>query len=163
MTTLFSALEVVGCSDLIEERSRPARGTVRHPPNDQRTDPERPGNRNRGQHHLPHQPLSDKQTGAPGRQKRVLRKNDGRGAQRSRRADGARRKKNLRIGMAPDTFLGASLQTARKLVDDGFIGEALNAVAMVVRGYHLDTRRSPISPLSLSRAGAFPLIWAAII
>ncbi|MES2310369.1 MAG: Gfo/Idh/MocA family oxidoreductase, partial [Verrucomicrobiota bacterium] len=30
--------------------------------------------------------------------------------------------KNLRIGCAPDTFLGAGLQTCRKLMDDGWIG-----------------------------------------
>ena len=32
-------------------------------------------------------------------------------------------KKGLHIGSAPDTFLGAALQTARKALDDGLIGE----------------------------------------
>ena len=31
--------------------------------------------------------------------------------------------KGLRLGSAPDTFLGAALQTARKAVDDGLLGE----------------------------------------
>ena len=31
--------------------------------------------------------------------------------------------RNLRIGCAPDTFLGSALQTARKAVDDGLLGE----------------------------------------
>ena len=30
--------------------------------------------------------------------------------------------KNLRVGCAPDTFLGGGHQTARKLIDDGAIG-----------------------------------------
>lgn len=37
----------------------------------------------------------------------------------------------LRVGCAPDTFLGGSLQTARKVVDDGWIGRPLSAVALV--------------------------------
>jgi predicted dehydrogenase len=42
---------------------------------------------------------------------------------------------NLAIGCAPDTFLGAAAQTARKLVDDGTIGEPVAASAfMVSRG-----------------------------
>ena len=46
--------------------------------------------------------------------------------------------RNLRIGVAPDTFLGASHQTARKLLDAGLIGEPCMAQAMVVRGYQPD-------------------------
>ncbi len=33
------------------------------------------------------------------------------------------REKDLRVGAAPDTFLGGGLQTCRKLVDEGVIGE----------------------------------------
>ena len=36
---------------------------------------------------------------------------------------------NLRIGGAPDTFLGGSLQTCRKLLDEGIIGEPVAATA----------------------------------
>ncbi len=44
--------------------------------------------------------------------------------------------KNLRIGGAPDTFLGAGLQTCRKLIDDGWIGEPVAATAfMMGRGH----------------------------
>lgn len=35
----------------------------------------------------------------------------------------------LRVGCAPDTFLGAGIQTCRKLIDDGGIGEPLAANA----------------------------------
>lgn len=42
------------------------------------------------------------------------------------------KEKNLFIGCAPDTFLGAGLQTCRKLIDDGFIGEPVAATAFMV-------------------------------
>ncbi len=43
--------------------------------------------------------------------------------------------KNLRVGCAPDTFLGSGLQTCRKLIDDGFIGEPVAAAGwMLSRG-----------------------------
>lgn len=38
-------------------------------------------------------------------------------------------KKGLRVGGAPDTFLGAGIQTSRKLIDDGWIGEPIGASA----------------------------------
>src|SRR5690606_787053 len=44
--------------------------------------------------------------------------------------------KGLRVGSAPDTFLGAGIQTCRKLILDGVIGEPLSAVAfMMARGH----------------------------
>jgi len=42
------------------------------------------------------------------------------------------RKKNLRVGGAPDTFLGGAWQTIRKLLDDGAIGEPVAATAFMV-------------------------------
>ena len=39
--------------------------------------------------------------------------------------------KGLRVGCAPDTFLGAGLQTCRKLIDDGAIGEPVAASAFM--------------------------------
>lgn len=46
------------------------------------------------------------------------------------------KKKNLRVGCAPDTILGAGHQTARKLLDDGWIGQPIAAVAfMTCRGH----------------------------
>jgi predicted dehydrogenase len=38
----------------------------------------------------------------------------------------------LRLGCAPDTFLGAGLQTCRKLIDDGAIGEPVAANAFML-------------------------------
>lgn len=39
--------------------------------------------------------------------------------------------KGLRVGCAPDTFMGSGLQTARKLVDDNWIGKVLSGTAIV--------------------------------
>ena len=44
--------------------------------------------------------------------------------------------KGLRLGAAPDTFMGAGLQTCRKLIDDGWIGRPVAATAcMLCRGH----------------------------
>ncbi|MFZ4659419.1 MAG: Gfo/Idh/MocA family protein [Caldilineaceae bacterium] len=44
--------------------------------------------------------------------------------------------KGVRVGCAPDTFLGGGLQTCRKIVDDGVIGEPVAATAfMMSRGH----------------------------
>ncbi len=44
--------------------------------------------------------------------------------------------KGLRVGCAPDTFLGGGLQTCRKLIDDGAIGEPVAAVAFMMSHGH---------------------------
>lgn len=48
--------------------------------------------------------------------------------------------KGLRTGGAPDTFLGGGLQTCRKLIDDGWIGEPVAATAFMAghgpEGWH---------------------------
>lgn len=57
------------------------------------------------------------------------------------RADGqsilaAARKAGRLAGSAPDTFLGAGIQTCRKLIDDGWIGQPVAATAfMLCRGH----------------------------
>jgi len=40
-------------------------------------------------------------------------------------------KKDLLVGGAPDTFMGAGLQTCRKLIDDGWIGKPVAATAFM--------------------------------
>jgi len=44
--------------------------------------------------------------------------------------------KDLLVGNAPDTFLGAGLQTCRKLIDDGWIGEPVAATAFMTNHGH---------------------------
>ncbi|WP_046214808.1 Gfo/Idh/MocA family protein [Paenibacillus wulumuqiensis] len=51
--------------------------------------------------------------------------------------------KGLLLGGAPDTFLGAGLQTCRKLIDDGFIGEPLSATAFMVNHGHESWHPAP--------------------
>jgi len=41
------------------------------------------------------------------------------------------KEKGLRIGCAPDTFLGGGIQTVRKLLDDGWIGKPIGATAFM--------------------------------
>ena len=48
--------------------------------------------------------------------------------------------KNLRIGSAPDIYMGSAYQTARKLIDEGWIGQPLFAHAYCFRGYAAHTR-----------------------
>lgn len=45
-------------------------------------------------------------------------------------------KKSLRVGCAPDTFLGGGIQTCRKIIDDGDIGDPVAAVAFMVGHGH---------------------------
>ncbi len=42
------------------------------------------------------------------------------------------KEKGLLVGGAPDTFLGGGLQTCRKLIDDGWIGEPVAATAFML-------------------------------
>ena len=44
------------------------------------------------------------------------------------------KEKGLRVGCAPDTFLGAGLQTCRKVIDDGWIGQPVAATAFMLAG-----------------------------
>ncbi len=64
------------------------------------------------------------------------------------RADGQRllalaQTRGLRIGCAPDTFLGGGLQTCRKLIDDGVIGEPVAATAFMTTPGHERWHPSP--------------------
>jgi predicted dehydrogenase len=58
-----------------------------------------------------------------------------------RREDGARllelaKEKGLRVGGAPDTFLGGGLQTCRRAIDAGLIGRPVAAVAFMLGHGH---------------------------
>lgn len=56
-------------------------------------------------------------------------------------AEAARR--GLRVGCAPDTFLGAGIQTSRKLMDDGAIGRPIGATAFMMSRGHEHWHPSP--------------------
>lgn len=62
--------------------------------------------------------------------------------------------RGVRVGCAPDTFLGGGLQTCRKLIDDGAIGEPVAATAFMMghgpEGWHPN-------PAFFYQTGAGPL------
>ena len=51
--------------------------------------------------------------------------------------------KGLRVGCAPDTFLGAGIQTARKVIDDGVIGRPVAFTAFMMGRGHESWHPSP--------------------
>ena len=51
--------------------------------------------------------------------------------------------KGLRVGCAPDTFLGAGLQTSRHLIDSGAIGVPVGATAFMISRGHEDWHPDP--------------------
>ncbi len=53
------------------------------------------------------------------------------------------KQRGLRVGCAPDTFLGGSHQTCRKLIDDGWIGKPLSGVAFMVCPGHESWHPNP--------------------
>ncbi|HIS49484.1 MAG TPA: Gfo/Idh/MocA family oxidoreductase [Candidatus Gallacutalibacter pullistercoris] len=67
------------------------------------------------------------------------------------------RSRNLMLATAPDTFLGGGWQTARHLIDAGFIGEPVSVYGVCIRSYqdHSDTFREPKS-MVLSAGGGIP-------
>jgi predicted dehydrogenase len=74
-------------------------------------------------------------------------------------ADGKRiidrvQEKKLYVGCAPDTFLGGRLQTCRKIIDDGWIGEPVAAVAFCA--FHGHEVWHP-DPAFLYQEGAGPM------
>jgi predicted dehydrogenase len=55
----------------------------------------------------------------------------------------AARDRGLRVGCAPDTFMGAGIQTARKLVDEGAIGRPVAFTAFMMSRGHESWHPSP--------------------
>jgi predicted dehydrogenase len=53
------------------------------------------------------------------------------------------KEKKLRVGCAPDTFLGSGQQTARKLIDDGAIGRPVAFTAFMLSAGHESWHPSP--------------------
>ncbi len=53
------------------------------------------------------------------------------------------KKKGLLVGGAPDTFLGAGIQTCRKLIDDGWIGEPVAVTAFMLCHGHENWHPDP--------------------
>jgi len=60
-----------------------------------------------------------------------------------RQVIGEAKKKGLRVGCAPDTFLGAGQQTCRKLIEDGALGEPIGATAFMMCPGHESWHPNP--------------------
>ena len=156
MTQMFSILEVVGCSDLIGERSRrrAEEFSIRQMTNEEiLSDPEIQIVVNTT-YPLSHYEVS--------RAALLAGKHVYSEKMMAVTMDEARslmelaRSRNLRMSFAPDTFLGAGLQTARKLIDDGMIGEPVCATAMVIRGYLPEGEDDDGVPFIMAPGGGIP-------
>lgn len=53
------------------------------------------------------------------------------------------KRKGLLVGSAPDTFLGGGLQTAIKVIEDGWIGTPIGATAFMMSGGHESWHPAP--------------------
>lgn len=53
------------------------------------------------------------------------------------------KEKGLMLGGAPDTFMGAGIQTCRKLIDDGYIGKVFGGVAFYASRGHESWHPNP--------------------
>lgn len=69
----------------------------------------------------------------------------------------AAREKDVLVGCAPDTFLGGCQQTCRKLIDDGWIGEPVAAVAFLPGHGHGPESWHP-SPDFFYQVGGGPML-----
>ena len=62
--------------------------------------------------------------------------------------------KGLRVGSAPDTFLGAGLQTCRKIIDDGWIGTPYAASGVITMGNAYDAMHPEFPSIFAVRLGS---------
>ncbi|MDD3243777.1 MAG: Gfo/Idh/MocA family oxidoreductase [Eubacteriales bacterium] len=156
MTQTFSILDVVGCSDLIEGRSR-ARAEeygIRQMTNEEILNDPTIEIVVNTTYPLSHYEVS-KQVLLAGKNVHSEKMMATTMAEANELMAIAK-EKNLRIGMAPDTFLGAALQTARKYLDAGMIGTPLNATAMVMRGYRPQGELDGRLPMIMTAGGGIP-------
>jgi predicted dehydrogenase len=74
--------------------------------------------------------------------------------------------KNLRVSCAPDTILGAGVQTCRKLIDDGAIGTPVAAQAFVSLGAkgerYMTVFRGPLLDMAPYFVGAMALLLGPV-
>ena len=135
LTSGFAAVEVVGCSDLIPERSKARAelfGIRQMTTEEILADPEIELVVNTTQlwnhHHVTKAAL---EAGKHVYSEKAM-DHTWEGAKENYELA---KKKGLLLGAAPDCYMGSAWQTARKLVDDGYIGQPLIAYSMCMRGY----------------------------
>ena len=134
----FDILEIAACADLDLERARAraaeydipractCRRTAGRSRDRDRGEPDDPKGTRRGRSWRQSQPANRSITRKP----LAISREDG------QRILSAAAERGVRVGCAPDTFLGAGLQTCRKLIDDGAIGRPVAATAFMVSPGH---------------------------
>ncbi len=70
------------------------------------------------------------------------------------------KKAGVLLGGAPDTFLGGGIQTCRKLIEDGIIGEPIGATAFMTCPGHESLHPDP--EFYYKKGGGLCLIWGHI-
>lgn len=142
LTRRFNAVEVVGCSDLKPERSKAKseKYGIRQMTNEEIwSDPEIEVVLNIT-YHTSHYEVS-KRSLLAGKHvycEKMMAVELEEGAELIRLAA----ERGLYYCGAPDTYLGAGLQTARGIYDSGLLGEAVAANVTLVRGYHHERYRT---------------------
>lgn len=160
----YKILEVVGCSDLLPERSaaRAREFGIRQMTNEGIfTDPEIELVINTT-YPLSHYPVSKAAllAGKNVYSEKMLSVNFSQGEELVRLAQ----EKELLLGCAPDTFMGAALQTARRVIDSGFIGTPVAATAVLGRCYHHERWKSEANAVLPSvKEAVSSMTWADII
>jgi predicted dehydrogenase len=66
------------------------------------------------------------------------------------------KEKNLRFGAAPDTYMGSAYQTARKLIDDGYIGTPLMAQAILIRPDNISNEKNVVNKQRFAAGTTIP-------
>ena len=135
LTSGFSAVEVVGCSDLIPERSKARAelfGIRQMTTEEIMADPDIELVLNCAQlwnhHHI------NKAALEAGKHVYSEKSMD-HSFEGAKEVYELAKKNGLLIGAAPDCYMGSAWQTARKLVDDGYIGQPLVCYSQCMRGY----------------------------
>ena len=126
----FPILDIVALADAVPGRRGSARGGVRPAGAVRRGAARRPRRRDRPQPHRADRACRGRPAGRSPPASTSIRKS--RSASMSpRRASlvQAAEAKGLRLGCAPDTFLGGAHQTARQCVDEGMIGRPIGGTA----------------------------------
>lgn len=157
LTKTFSITDVVGCSDLIPDRSasRAEEFGIRQMTNEEIfSDPEIEIVVNTT-YPMSHYKIS-KQAMEAGKHvyaEKMMATN----FENAKELYDISKREGVRLAQAPDTFLGGGLQTARKLLDAGMIGKPFGAQAMCIRGYRLtgEERQDPL-PFCFTDGGNIP-------
>ncbi|MCL1795726.1 MAG: Gfo/Idh/MocA family oxidoreductase [Clostridia bacterium] len=138
ITRVFKGVELIGVCDLVTERASAAREkygipNLYHTMHDAFRDPEVDIILNLTR---PHEHYNVSREALTAGKHVYTEKPLGATLDEGRRLCALAKEKGLTIAGAPDTFLGAGIQTCRKLIEDGYIGTPIGSAAfMICRGH----------------------------